>query len=165
MSADDNAPDTVDQGPDNPGVVAHPPVLYLAGLAAGFMIDLVWPLPFLSTTRQFALGGGFLGFGVLVIALGVVGFAKAGTNVPTNRPATALVTTGVHRFSRNPIYIALTAIAFGVAFMVDSIWMVVSMLPVFVVMNVGVVAREERYLEAKFGDDYRAYKKRVRRWL
>ena len=165
MVSDSNAPHTVDQKADNPGVIAHPPVIYLVGLLVGLGLDLIWPMPFLSTIRQYALGGGFMGFGVALMAFAVFRFAKAGTNVPTNRPAVALVTTGVYRFSRNPIYIALTAFALGIAFMVDSAWMAASIVPVFVVMNTGVIAREERYLEGKFGDAYRDYKARVRRWF
>ena len=165
MNADSNPPHKADPKADNPGVIAHPPVIYLVGLLIGLGVDLIWPLPFLSTIRQYALGGGFMGFGVLLVAFAVFRFARAGTNVPTSRPAIALVTTGVYRFSRNPIYIALTAFALGAAFMVDSAWMVASIVPVFIVMNIGVIAREERYLEAKFGDAYRDYKARVRRWL
>jgi protein-S-isoprenylcysteine O-methyltransferase Ste14 len=92
-------------------------------------------------------------------------FRRAGTNVPTHKPSTAIVTDGPYRFSRNPIYIALTTLSAGIAIWVNSWWMLALLVPTFVIMNIGVVDREERYLAAKFGDEYLSYKARVRRWL
>ena len=80
-------------------------------------------------------------------------------------PSTTVVTTGLYRLSRNPIYLGLAALYLGLAFAANSGWAVILLLPILAVMRYGVIAREERYLEAKFGDDYRAYKARVRRWL
>lgn len=150
---------------DHPGVITHPPFLYAGALVAGAALDWLVPLPML------AAGGGQVP-GIVLIALGValggwcaVLFVRAGTNVPTHKPSTTVVTGGPYRLSRNPIYVALTAISAGIALWANSAWMLGLILPTLVIMRIGVIDREERYLEAKFGDDYRSYKARVRRWL
>jgi protein-S-isoprenylcysteine O-methyltransferase Ste14 len=89
---------------------------------------------------------------------------RAGTTADPRGPTTTLVTDGPFRFSRNPIYIAELLLYLSVAFFVDSVSFLPVLIPVVLVLDVGVVRREERYLEAKFGDDYRRYAARVRRW-
>ncbi len=73
--------------------------------------------------------------------------------------------SGPYRFTRNPIYLGMTIIFTGIAIAADSIWVLALLVPVLVIMNIGVIMREERYLEGKFGEDYRQYKASVRRWL
>jgi protein-S-isoprenylcysteine O-methyltransferase Ste14 len=99
------------------------------------------------------------------MAAGVLQFKRHGTPVPTDQPTTALVTTGVYGFSRNPLYLALTAIYLGIGLLLPSLLVLALVVPVLILMHYGVVVREEAYLERKFGEPYRAYKKRVRRWL
>jgi len=99
-----------------------------------------------------------------VLACGLV-FRRAGTSVPTQTPTTALVIRGLYHYSRNPIYIALSLVHLGVAVAVDSPWIAATLPIVLIVIRYGVIAREEAYLEAKFGQAYRDYKARVRRWL
>jgi protein-S-isoprenylcysteine O-methyltransferase Ste14 len=103
------------------------------------------------------------GFGLLGWA--ITSFRRAGTNVPTNRPALALVVTGPYRFSRNPIYVGGTLAYLGLALAVDGVWLAALLAPFLLILRYGVIAREERYLEAKFGAAYRAYTQNVRRWL
>lgn len=151
--------------PDNPGVITHPPYLYAGALAAGAALDWLIPLPIVTARAGFAPG-----VTLIVVALALAAwcfglFRRAGTNVPTNKPATAIVTEGPYRFSRNPIYVALTTLSAGVALWANSWWMLGLLIPTFVIMNIGVIEREERYLAAKFGDEYMAFKARVRRWL
>ena len=85
--------------------------------------------------------------------------------MPTNEPTRALVTTGVHGWSRNPIYLGLFLLYGGIAFAARSPWALILTLPLAITIRSGVVAREEAYLERRFGDAYRSYKARVRRWL
>ncbi len=92
-------------------------------------------------------------------------FKRAGTSVDPLKPSTAILTEGPYRISRNPIYIGLTAAYAGIGIAVDAPWVWVLLLPTLVVMHYGVIAREERYLERKFGKEYLDYKARVRRWL
>ena len=92
-------------------------------------------------------------------------FQRAKTPVPTYRMPTALVTSGVYRFTRNPIYLSMVLLMIGLAVTLDNIWLL-ALTAVFQ-QNIrwGVIAREEPYLEAKFGEEYRAFKQRTRRWI
>jgi protein-S-isoprenylcysteine O-methyltransferase Ste14 len=103
--------------------------------------------------------------GFVMIAIGTRLFAAAGTNVPPTLPTTALVVDGIYRRSRNPLYLGLILVYLGLGVAAGSLWAIGLLVPLLWVINVGVVKREERYLERKFGDAYRAYKARVRRWI
>jgi len=150
---------------DHAQVIAHPPLIYLAGILVGLGLDAIWPAPQLSAMVQYVLGGGLFAAGLAAVAASALTFRRAGTSVPTNTPTTALVSRGLYNYSRNPIYLSMTLAHVGIAAAVDSPW-ILGMLPiVLVIIRFGVIAREERYLEAKFGDAYRDYKARVRRWL
>jgi len=151
---------------DHPGVVAPPPLIFLGFLAAGLGLEWLWPTG-LGLARVFRVA---LAAGLIAIAggLGVTGiraFRRAGTNVPPHKPATAIVTDGPFRYSRNPLYLGLALILAAIGIGLDSLWVLAMLAPALVVIRYGVIAREERYLEAKFGDAYRRYKARVRRWL
>jgi protein-S-isoprenylcysteine O-methyltransferase Ste14 len=150
---------------DRPGIVAPPPLLYLGALAAAFLLRWFWPLPFWG--REVAVWVG-IALVLVGLAIGVWGrqtMVRAGTNVDPRRPATAIVTSGPFRFSRNPLYVGLTLIYLGITTALDTAWGLVVVVPLLVVMHQGVVRREERYLEQKFGDGYRQYRAAVRRYL
>ncbi|MAG97313.1 MAG: isoprenylcysteine carboxylmethyltransferase family protein [Rhodospirillales bacterium] len=152
-------------GQDRPGVIARPPLIYLTFLAAGLGLDYGWPAPFMADAARYPLGGALAALGVALAVLSFRRFRGAGTNVQTWKPSTALVIEGPFRFSRNPIYVALTLIYCAIGVAADSGWVLVLVVPLLAVMRYGVIAAEERYLEAKFGDAYRHYKGRVGRWL
>jgi protein-S-isoprenylcysteine O-methyltransferase Ste14 len=152
--------------PDRPGVIAQPPFIFLSFLAAGFALDWWRPVAMIADTRvQYVVGGLLIVVGFVIVAAAFRRFKRAGTNVPTPLPATALVTDGVYRHSRNPIYTAMSLVYGGIAIAADSAWVLGLLVPLLVVMRYGVIAREEVYLEAKFGDAYRDYRAKVRRWL
>jgi protein-S-isoprenylcysteine O-methyltransferase Ste14 len=92
-------------------------------------------------------------------------FRAAGTNVETPKPATTIVTHGIYRLSRNPMYVSLTLLQAAIGVAAGSLWIVTLLAPTLAVMRYGVIAREERYMERKFGAPYLAYKASVRRWL
>jgi protein-S-isoprenylcysteine O-methyltransferase Ste14 len=107
---------------------------------------------------------------VFVLALALVAWAivtitRAGSNVPTHLPTTTIVDSGPHRFTRNPIYLGMFLGLVGLAIAFDNLWLLMMLLPFALVIRYGVVARKEAYLERKFGDVYRGYRSRVRRWL
>jgi protein-S-isoprenylcysteine O-methyltransferase Ste14 len=105
---------------------------------------------------------------VLALALfvwAIITITRAGSNVPTNMPATSIVDTGPYRFTRNPIYLGMMLGLVGLAIAFDSLWLLVTLVPFFLVIHYGVVAREEAYLDRKFGEVYRSYRARVRRWV
>src|SRR5215471_13181480 len=142
---------------DRPGVIVPPPILYLGALVAAFVLRWFWPLPFLG--RQAAVWAGIF-LVLLGLVIGVWGrqtMVHAGTNVDPRRPATAIVASGPFRFSRNPLYVGLTLVYVGLITALDTAWGLLLLVPLLVVMHLGVVRREERYLEGKFGDVYRQY--------
>lgn len=89
----------------------------------------------------------------------------AGTPIPGNRPTTTIVRSGPYRFSRNPIYLAFSLFHLALALWVDSLGLLVTLIPAVAVMSRVVIPREERYLEARFPSEYAPYKASVRRWI
>jgi protein-S-isoprenylcysteine O-methyltransferase Ste14 len=149
------------------GVITRPPFLYLACLLLGLALNRLSPLaltlPEAALIRWIA--GGLIVVGVMIVAAGIRNFSHAGTPVPSNQPVRALVTTGVHGWSRNPIYVGMFLLYAGIGVAARSPWVLVLTLPLAITLRYGVVAREEAYLERRFGEAYRDYKARVRRWL
>ena len=102
-----------------------------------------------------------LGAGVAV----TIAFRKAATAISPTRPTSRLVLTGPYRYSRNPDYIGQLVLYLGIALAANTWWPIWLLPPVLAVVERGVVFREERYLEAKFGREYEDYKRSVPRWL
>jgi protein-S-isoprenylcysteine O-methyltransferase Ste14 len=153
--------------PDVAGVIALPPLIFLGFLAAAAVFEAVFPLPILSAHAfpRYLAGVALAAAGFVMIVMGMRRFQAAGTNIPPNLPTTALVVDGIYRRTRNPLYLGLILIYLGLGVAAGSFWAIGLVVPLLWVINTGVIAREERYLERKFGDAYRAYKARVRRWI
>ena len=92
-------------------------------------------------------------------------FRKARTTFDPRKRACAVVTGGPFRFSRNPAHVSLTLVYIGIGFAIDNVWVLALLVPVVAVMHYGVILREERHLEERFGENYARYKASVRRWL
>jgi len=150
---------------DNPGVVAFPGALYAAAFAIAYGLNLTWPLAVLPQPEARWTGMALCAAGAALILWGIVTMRRAKTNIYPGLPATTLVSDGPFRFTRNPLYVALTILFAGLALEVDMAWGFIVLVPLLLVMHYGVILREERYLEGKFGDAYRAYCTRVRRYL
>src|SRR3954453_2088294 len=150
---------------DNPGVVVLPPVLYGGAFLVVVLLQWAWPL--MIVRHAIAL---CLGFILVLASLSLAIWGRktmhgAGTNISPLKPATSLVASGPYRFTRNPLYVAMTLLYLGLTLLLDSLWGVFLLVPVLFILHFGVVRREERYLEVKFGEPYRAYQSRVRRYL
>ena len=149
---------------DRSGVLFPPPLAFLAGLVAGWLLDQ------LVTTRippSFRLQIGaplFLG-GCTLALLAELALIAGKTPANPYRASHSIIETGPYRFSRNPMYVAFSLIFAGIAFSSGSISTLATLPLVLLAIRYGVVAREEAYLGRKFGADYLAYKKRVRRWV
>jgi protein-S-isoprenylcysteine O-methyltransferase Ste14 len=153
--------------PDVAGVIALPPFIFLGFLVAATVLELVVPLPMLDAhaLARYLAGAAFAACGIVLIGMGTRRFVAAGTNIPPSLPTTALVVDGIYGRTRNPLYLGTTLVYVGLSVAAGSLWAILLMVPLLWVINVGVIAREERYLERKFGDAYRDYKARVRRWV
>ena len=151
---------------DNANVIIRPPIAWALAVLAGLALQWIVSLPFMPASAP----AGWLGGMVFVLALALVAWAvatitRAGSNVPTNMPTTTIVEAGPYRFTRNPIYLGMFLGLVGLAIAFDSLWLLGTLVPFAFVIRYGVVAREEAYLERKFGDAYNHYRARVRRWL
>jgi protein-S-isoprenylcysteine O-methyltransferase Ste14 len=147
---------------DHANVVAPPPLIFLAGILVALGLEELAPI---EVALPAWAGMVLVGLALVVFLWSLSRFLRAGTPVSPHRPTRTLITSGPYRVSRNPLYVALTGTQTGIALWTDNAWMLGMLLPLLFVMRYGVIAREERYLEARFGAAYLEYKRRVRRWL
>jgi protein-S-isoprenylcysteine O-methyltransferase Ste14 len=150
---------------DLAGVIAPPPLIFLAGLALGFGLEALLPGTSLPDALSWLLGGALVLAGMALLASFVRAFGRADTAVAPYSPTTAIVTTGPYRLSRNPGYLGMALIYAGIAVLSQALWVLLPLPLVLAIVDRGVIAREERYLERKFGSGYLDYKGRVRRWI
>jgi protein-S-isoprenylcysteine O-methyltransferase Ste14 len=152
--------------PETAQVLIRPPLAWALAVIAGLVLDWLEPLPFLPEDWPAGMVGAVVFVLALVLAIWAIDtMTRAGTNVPTNRPTTAIVEGGPYRFTRNPIYMGMFGGLIGLGIAFDNPWLLAMLVPFALVIRYGVVAREEAYLERSFGDAYRAYRRHVRRWL
>jgi protein-S-isoprenylcysteine O-methyltransferase Ste14 len=145
--------------------IARPPLVYLAAIVIGSVLEFAWPTAFLPRGFATPLGSALVVAAVILFFYSVGKFRAAGTPVPGNRPTTAIVRTGPYGFSRNPIYVAFSLLQLGIAAWINSLWLIATLIVAIALMTTVVIPREERYLERKFGTEYLEYKARVRRWI
>ncbi len=154
--------------PDNPGVIAPPPLIYAVPLIIGLILHVLFPVRLVRSLPRMAravLGGSLLGSALTIATLAFRTMRRAGTNVDPSQPATALVVEGPFKLTRNPLYLSLALLYSGITILVNTLWAALLLPVILVVMRKGVIDREERYLERKFGEQYLRYKANVRRWI
>ena len=162
-SAGQQPPDAATPSVANAGVV-RPPVVVLASLLLGAALTVVWPFPFVPPGLHL-IGAVPIAMAAALFAYAISQFRTAGTPVPGHQPTAAIVRTGPYRFSRNPIYVAFFTFQLGTAIVVNSVWLVATLIATVATIAAVVVTREERYLTERFGAEYLEYKTSVRRWL
>jgi len=146
-------------------VIAPPPLIFIAGLGIGFGLNALLPSTSVPDGVAWGVGGVLLTFGLALVTTFLGSFRRAHTPVDPRRATTAIVTAGPYRVTRNPAYLGMALIYAGIAVVSGAPWVLLALAPTLVVVDRGVIAREERYLEAKFGQEYLRYKARTRRWL
>ena len=155
-------------GRDTAGVIAPPPLIALAVLLAGLALDRLSPIgvtgAVIPRSARTVIGGALIVAAAWAVARALLRFRFAGTPSEPWKPTTALVVRGIYKRTRNPMYEGFGLFLAGVAFALTSDWIFLFLPFGALVMYFGVVRREERYLEAKFGDDYRRYKDTVPRY-
>ena len=154
-----------DTEPDNAGVIAPPPLIYLGPLLLGLLLHRARPTAFLPRRIASLLGWPLLACGIGVNLWFVVTMRRAHTPLNPRKPVRRVITWGPFRFSRNPGYTSLVMTYAGIASVVNTLWPLLFLPAVLTVIRRGVIEREERYLERAFGAEYGQYKARVRRWI
>ena len=153
---------------DTAGVIAPPPLIALAALVLGLTFDRLLPAyvltVLLSLPERIVIGALLLVVSAGLAIPALLAFRAAGTHVEPWKPSSAVVTDGIFAWLRNPMYVGLIMGLAGLSVLLASDWTLVMTAIVAPVLHFGVVKREERYLEAKFGDAYRGYKARVPRY-
>lgn len=150
---------------DKAGIVAPPPLIYLGALVFGLLLNRRFPIAFLPRKIARGLGWPLLGGGVLLIGWFEWAMRHAGTPANPYKPVSHIVTEGPFHYTRNPAYLSMTMIYTGIAGLANALWTILLLPVALLVIQHGVIEREERYLERKFGEEYLRYKAQVRRWI
>lgn len=148
---------------DVPAIIMLPPTLVLLHVVAGITVN--WMLG-----GYYGHAWGWIGLFMLAACFGIIAWSKkrfsiAGTPVPPNQPATAIVKEGPYKFTRNPMYLSFMIGFIGLSFLASAPFMTLFAIPLLYLLDQRVIVPEEEYLSAKFGETYLDYKKQVRRWI
>jgi len=153
---------------DTAGVIAPPPLIAAVAVALGLLLDRFLPAyvlsVLLSLSVRIVIGGGVMAAGLALALPAVFAFRRVDTHVEPWKPTSVLVTDGIYRYLRNPMYVGATLLLAGFSVLFASDWTLVMTVGFALTVHFGVVKREERYLEAKFGNVYRSYKAQVPRY-
>jgi len=147
------------------GVKFPPPLLILILTLIAYAFDFLFPLPIITGSSMWFSGGIVIVIAFLLVAIAIFQFRQAKTHVEPWKSTSSIIQSGVYRYSRNPIYLAFCIVTAGIGMVLNSWWVVGVILPLMFLLRHLVIAREEAYLEKKFGDEYINYKNSVRRWI
>lgn len=150
---------------DHPTIIAPPPLIYLGFLSLGLLLEYLWPTQIFTGSLMAEIGLLILIVGIIGVFLAVRTVLRARSPVDPYKSPTTIVTTGLYRFSRNPIYVFDTLIYIGLAMAFSSFWAIVLMPLLIWTLQQGVVLREEHYLARRFGEEYLRYQRGVKRWI
>jgi protein-S-isoprenylcysteine O-methyltransferase Ste14 len=158
---------TTDNDPDDkgPGIRFPPPLIFLFAIGPGYYIHSRLPLTIGDASAIMFAGWVVVTMALIVILVTARSFRRANTSIEPWHPASSIITSGIYRFSRNPIYLAYCWATIGIGMILNSWWVVASFIPAAILILLFIIKREEVYLEAKFGEQYLRYKSNVRRWL
>ena len=148
-------------------VIAAPPILFAGALALGLLLNAFHRVAIMPGIRVWRIvtAAVLIAFGLVLSSAVVLTFRRAATPVSPRKKTMRLVCGGPYRYTRNPDYIGQLALYIGIALALNSLWLLIWFPLLVALIHWGVALREERYLESKFGQEYREYKARVRRWL
>ena len=154
-----------DQDIKGAGVKFPPPLIFIAAILTGYAMHYILPLP-VSNASEIMIGGiVLLAIALIIIIIASRTFRQVKTHIEPWKPTSVIVSSGIFAVSRNPIYLAFCWANIGIGMILNSWWVLLSFIPAAVLVYLIAIRPEEDYLERKFGDEYLAYKSRVRRWL
>ena len=152
----------------HPGVQFPPPTLFAIPFGIAWLLDdgvRALPVPAVPPIVVRSIGALVIIGGLSLTIWGVAAFRRVMTAIFPNQPANELVTDGPYRFTRNPMYTGFTFFYVGGALVLNSLWPFILLPIVLGLLFFLVVRREEAYLADAFGEQYAAYRQRVRRWI
>ncbi len=142
-----------------------PPLIFLSVIFFSYVLHYFWPIGIADVLFHKYIGIIILGLGISIVIIGKNTFSRAQTNIEPWKPTKKIITTGIYKYSRNPIYLALCVMQVGIGIIVNSLWMIISLAISVALVYHTAIKKEEIYLAAKFGDEYKIFKNKVRRWL
>jgi protein-S-isoprenylcysteine O-methyltransferase Ste14 len=150
---------------DNPGIIMHPPIFYIAGIVAAIILDQFYMLP-ISTNEAIKIASIIpFSVGVLFFIFAVKIFRQNKQSPSVHATTIKIYQTGVYAYSRNPLYFGASMVMLSIALLFNNAWMLLMLILILFIMTQLVIKKEEIYLEHKFGEEYLEYKKKVRRWI
>ncbi len=151
--------------PDKAGVIMFPPLLYALVLIAGIAVSKFFPYHFINLQLALPLG-------IFILAAGFVNLFRAARifvqkKNPINPAASTklIINMGIYKYTRNPMYLSFAIMYTGISILTNSWCSLLLLFPLLVLVQKGIIEREEQYLTRKFGAEYLAYKSKVRRWI
>lgn len=154
---------------DVPAVRVFPPFVPLSAVVAGILMQRLLPIRtdnLLPTPVRYWLGGLVIVAAVLLLGYRAIAMMRrSGQSEIPWTPVTRLLEDGPYRFTRNPMYLQLVLLCIGFGVLLANVWIIIfTPLVVWVLQRLAIIPEEE-YLERQFGEEYREYRRRVRRWL
>jgi protein-S-isoprenylcysteine O-methyltransferase Ste14 len=156
---------SLDSNEDHAGALIPGPVPFAIATLIGLSLQYLFPLAVFPQRVSIWIGAVSIAASVVAVVSAVRALNRADTVFDARKATTRVVSDGAFRYSRNPTYLSLALLQVGLALLLNSIWVLLMIVPAVVVTHQGIILREERYLESKFGDEYRRYTEQVRRWL
>lgn len=150
---------------DHPAVIGFPPLIFLGCVVAGSLLHFIFPIRVMRYSLSLSLGVVLVLASVSLAIWAVRVMKRAGTNVRPDRPTLTIVRDGPYQFTRNPMYLSLSLLQLALGFILNDWVPLLFAVVLMFILHFGVILREERYLEAKFGQQYLALKREVRRWI
>jgi protein-S-isoprenylcysteine O-methyltransferase Ste14 len=148
-----------------PGIMIPPPLIYFIGFLLAYAMNRFYQIPMFGPPLSIVLALLAVTPSAVLGLWGLLEFWRARINPFPHKPSSSLVIVGPYRVTRNPMYVSLALLYVSFGFLLSIAWAFVVLPAVIFIVNIYVIRREESYLESKFGEQYRDYKKQVRRWL
>jgi protein-S-isoprenylcysteine O-methyltransferase Ste14 len=151
--------------PNRQQVVVPPPLVFIAAILLGIILDFLLPIELLPGVVQLSVGLPLVGFAVFLSAVSFRTFIKHGTTSGHRRKPCVLITGGPFRYTRNPLYLSGLVLVLGIAVLLDGLWIAVFAPPAAIIVHYRAVLKEETLLHLHFGMAYQQYRSTVRRWI
>ena len=146
-------------------IKATNPYLFIFPLMVGAFLENFIPTRLFPTIISIVIGTFFCSLSLPLIILALREFYKAKVIFDAKKASTSLITTSIYKSTRHPVYLSFILFYLGLSFLINSVWMLVMLVPAIYFIQKFNIEREEKLLEVKYGDEFRFYKARVRRWI